>query len=557
MDHLAITTLAVVTVSEPPVSRRLLPGRDPLTDWFWSSGADGTLRLRTIDGRLAHPSLTPSGPDAAEPVAVSGQAMVVALTVVPEDAPGIAAPFCVAIVALVDDPTVRLTTNIVNCDPRDVYVGMTVRVVMDPASDRVSLPLFEPADGPTVALPEPPVMNPPRPLSDTRYESGAVLSGIGMSQVGRRLLRAPIELAVEATERAVADAGLTLAEIDGICTYPGTAAGGMGEGGVSAMVQRLGLRPTWHNGGMDQPGPIGAVTNALLAINAGLVRHVLVIRTVWEATFRYWSGTGQLRGGGLMGGGASGDFAWRLPFGAVRPASWLAVNASLYAAKYGELRPTLGRIAINARRNAGLNPDAVYREPLTMDEYMNARMISSPFGLFDCDVPCDGAIAVIVSARETEPDLRHTPVHVEAAGTWIGEGISWDQSTLTHEPQVLGPAAHMWTRTDLKPADVDIAELYDGFTYNCLSWIEALGFCGIGEGIDFIGDGSRIALDGDLPLNTHGGQLSAGRLHGFGGLHEAVVHLRGDAGDRQVADAEVAVVSSGGGTPGGCLLLTR
>ena len=144
----------------------------------------------------------------------------------------------------------------------------------------------------------------------------------------------------------------------------------------------------------------------------------------------------------------------------------------------------------------------------------------------------------------------------EAVGTQIVERTDWDQTTMTHEPQVLGQSAHMWTRTSLRPKDVDVAELYDGFTFNCLSWLEALGFCELGEGAAFLGDGSRIALDGELPLNPHGGQLSAGRTHGFGFIHEAIVQLRGDGDARQVSGAQVGVVSTGGGTPGGCLLLT-
>ena len=144
---------------------------------------------------------------------------------------------------------------------------------------------------------------------------------------------------------------------------------------------------------------------------------------------------------------------------------------------------------------------------------------------------------------------------VEAVGTQIIERLEWDQSTLTHEPQVLGQAAHLWTRTSLRPGDVDVAELYDGFTFNCLSWIEALGFCGIGEAKDFLDGGKNIARDGLLPLNTHGGQLSHGRTHGMGLVHEAVVQLRGEGGPRQVPGAQVAVVSSGGLTPSGVLLL--
>jgi acetyl-CoA acetyltransferase len=115
----------------------------------------------------------------------------------------------------------------------------------------------------------------------------------------------------------------------------------------------------------------------------------------------------------------------------------------------------------------------------------------------------------------------------------------------------------MWTRTSLKPADVDVAELYDGFSFLTMTWLEALGFCGKGESGPFVEGGKRLDLDGELPLNTHGGQLSAGRLHGFGFIHEAVMQLSGRAGDRQVNNAEVAAVANGGGPIGGCMLLTK
>ena len=162
-----------------------------------------------------------------------------------------------------------------------------------------------------------------------------------------------------------------------------------------------------------------------------------------------------------------------------------------------------------------------------------------------------------MSAVDASADAPHPAVRVEAVGTQITEAVSWDQGTVTHEPMVFGPAAHLWSRTDLKPSDVDVAEVYDGFSFNCVSWLEALGFCAIGEAAAFVEGGARIALGGALPLNTHGGQLSAGRTQGFGFLHEAVVQLRGDGGERQVDGAEVAVVATGGGLPGGALLLTR
>jgi len=233
------------------------------------------------------------------------------------------------------------------------------------------------------------------------------------------------------------------------------------------------------------------------------------------------------------------------------------MQASAHFDLYGTTRETLGWLALNQRANAALNPKAIYRDPLTMDDYLSARTITTPFGLFDCDVPCDGSVAVIVSRKDVAADLRQPPVHVAAVGTQVTERMSWDQGVLDHEPLVTGPAEHLWTRTDLRPADIDTAQLYDGFTFNCLSWIEALGFCGWGEAKDFLADGTNIALDGMLPLNTHGGQLSSGRLHGYGFVHEAVVQLRGQAGERQVVDGETAVVSTGGGAPGGTFLFTK
>src|SRR5580698_4603928 len=213
--------------------------------------------------------------------------------------------------------------------------------------------------------------------------------------------------------------------------------------------------------------------------------------------------------------------------------------------------------AVNGRRNAALNPNAIYRNPMTMDDYLAARPITSPFGLYDCDVPCDGSIAVIVSAASVADDLPHPAVRIEAVGTQILERVSLDQDTLTHEPQVIGQAAHLWTRTDMRPSEVDLALVYDGFTFNAISWIEALGFCGFGEAYDWLDGGRRIALDGELPVNPHGGQLSEGRTHGFGFVYEAMQQLRHNAGARQVSGARTAVVTSGGGTPSGVLLLQR
>ncbi|HEX4865002.1 MAG TPA: thiolase family protein, partial [Acidimicrobiales bacterium] len=339
-------------------------------------------------------------------------------------------------------------------------------------------------------------------------------------------------------------------DIDGLSTYPGMVGPGMGEGGVTAVEEALRIHPTWINGGGDLPGPGGAVIAAALAVSSGLCRHVLCFRTVWESTYA----TLGLAGGG---GRASGMMEWRAPFGAMSAANWIGINANQYLHRYGATRELLGYIALNGRANAGRNPAAIYRTPMTMDDYMSARPITSPFGLYDCDVPCDGSIAVLVSDASVASDLPRPAVRINAVGTQVLERISWDQGTVTHEPQVLGQAAHLWSRTDLRPGDVDLALVYDGFTFNAISWLEGLGFCGLGEANDWIDKGRRIALDGEVPVNPHGGQLSEGRTHGFGFIYEAMVQLRHDAGERQVPGARTAVVTSGGGTPSGVMLLQR
>jgi acetyl-CoA acetyltransferase/uncharacterized OB-fold protein len=541
---------------------RLLPELTPATSAFWTSGEDGMLRIDGCGdcGALVHPpqpvcQVCRSRNRVQTPV--SGRATVIGFTVNSHPwLPGfdLELPYVIANVALDEDPSVRLTTNLVDCAPDEARIGLRVAVRFEQHED-VWLPLFAPTGEPDAENPVPAPTRPtPRPpVSEERFEHKAVLSGIGRSALGRRLLVDPLSLTVDACLAAIADAGLTVEDIDGLSTYPGGITGaGMGEGGITSVEEALRIRPTWTNGGMDIPGPGGSVIAAMLAVASGLCRHVLCFRTVWESTF---ATLGLSAGGGRRVSGPMME--WRLPYGAMSASNWIGMHANQYLHRYGATRELLGHIALNDRANAGRNPAAIYRDPMTMDDYMAARPITSPFGLYDCDVPCDCSIAVIVSAASVAGDLPNPAVRVDAVGTQILERVSWDQDTVTHEPQVLGQSAHLWTRASLRQADVDLALLYDGFTFNAVSWIEALGFCELGGAQDWIDGGRRIALDGELPVNPHGGQLSEGRTHGFGFLYEAVTQLRHEAGERQVADAEVAVVTSGGGTPSGVLLLTR
>jgi acetyl-CoA acetyltransferase/uncharacterized OB-fold protein len=553
---------------------RPLPLVDDESRPFWEAGKDGLLSFVSCNscGALLHPPVPVCRYCRSQDLGqrqVPGRGVVVGFTVNHQQWDArFPPPYCVATVALDVDPRVRLTTNIVDVDIDDLRVGMRVEARFEQRED-VWIPLFVPAAQADGELPEDETAPGDhrrwaRPLVRTdRFEERVAISGIGMSHIGRRLMRTPLSLTVDAVKAAVADAGLELDDIDGLSTYPGSMnVAGFGEGGVSALEDALGLRPTWYNGGMETFGPAGSVIAAMLAVAAGLARHVVCFRTVWLATYaarlRAQSAGGSPYGMGRSGPGQDRVPGFSGPYGEGSAAVTLAIRASTHFAKYGTTRETLGWIATTERANAGLNPRAIYRDPMTMDDYLSARMISTPFGLYDCDVPVDASIAVVVSAVETAGDLRRPPVLVEAVGTQMTERIAWDQSTMTHEPHSLGPAAHVWTRTSLTPADVDVALLYDGFSFNCLSWLEGLGFCQIGEAKDFLDGGRNIAREGGVvALNPHGGQLSAGRTHGMGFVHEAVVQLRGDGDARQVPGARVAVVSSGGLTPAGVILLRR
>jgi acetyl-CoA acetyltransferase len=383
-------------------------------------------------------------------------------------------------------------------------------------------------------------------VTEERLERGAIISGIGMSRIGRKTGIPDVELTVESARAAIADAGLLASDIDGIAT--------IGDTPIPVAAERLGLSPDWTGGSMGHYGLLTPVVDAFKAVGSRAARHVLVYRTV------------NMMGGEAIQERSDGaqmeippamrDITRILTMHAYSAPNWLAMHLRRHMHLYGTTREQIGWLAINSRRNAALNPNAAYRDPITMEDYLSARMISEPFGLLDCDVPVDGSIAVLVSRAEHADSCEHK-VHVDAVGGSDGAG-GWDQRPDYPKMASADAAREMWDATDLRPADVDVAELYDGFTYLTMAWLEALGFCADGESGPFIESGSRIALDGELPLNTYGGQLSAGRMHGYWVLHEACLQLRGEAGERQVpGQPEVAVVSNGGGPIAGCLLLTR
>ncbi|MFI5047068.1 MAG: thiolase family protein [Acidimicrobiia bacterium] len=391
------------------------------------------------------------------------------------------------------------------------------------------------------------------------WEHDCVISGIGISDIGRRTGIPGLMLAETASREAIADAGLTVADIGGITTR--------GEAPLDEVCDALGIEPVWTGeGGSGVGGVFGAVLDACEAVAAGKARHVLVYRSV---AMLGGAMVPQAAGGpappprpvrprgvesppaGELGG--SGEL---LAYHAYSASNWIGMHAQRHMHLYGTTKEQLGWLVVNSRRNAAFNPRAVYQDPLTLDDYLAARPISDPLGLLDCDAPIDGAIGIVVSHADYAPDAPNLALKVNASARVSGAG-GWTYRTDYPKMASVDAAATLWSRTDLTVADVDVAELYDGFSFLTLAWLEAHGICGDGESGPYVEGATRIALDGELPLNTYGGQLSAGRMHGYWVLHEACTQLRGDAGARQVAHHEVALISTSGGPIATSMLLTR
>jgi acetyl-CoA acetyltransferase len=382
-----------------------------------------------------------------------------------------------------------------------------------------------------------------------KFEDAVVISGIGQSEIGRRLERSALSLTTEAIGAAIADAGLSPAEVDGLATYPGGGTSinpGFAGPALADVYDTLGFTPGYFMGNFEGPAQLGPILNGCLAISAGLAAHVVIYRTVTE-------GSARAAAQRMAEPATTNPTPWITPFGGGPAPVGYALLARRHFYEYGTSRAQLAQIALTARRHAGLNPHAILRSPLTLQDYLAARMIDDPLCLFDCDIYCDGSTAIVLSGAEHVPDLPKPAVHIEAIGAAPPVRSGYAQHVDLRPG--LRAAEQMWGRTELTPADVDVAGLYDGFSILTMLWLEALGFCGRGESGPFVEGGGRISFGGALPINTNGGQLSGGRLHGLGFVHEMCLQLRGEAGDRQVQRAGVAVVAVGALPYVGCMLL--
>jgi len=372
-----------------------------------------------------------------------------------------------------------------------------------------------------------------------------VISGVGRTEFSRRSGKTVLDLAAEACLAAIDDAGLSVEDVDGVVTYhdndtvsPPEVAATLGCGVLAWSQSLLG-------GGSEMCAGIGA---AARAIEEDRARHVVVYRAM--------NGASGIRMGNFGTSSASGYRQFMAPYGYATPVEVAAMACRRHMARFGTTREQLGAIAVTQRENAQLNPLAVMNgRGMTLDDYMDARPIAEPLHLLDCCLETDGAVAIVISA----PGTRAGPeIEIRAWAYAAGP-----QSLVPYEkypditamfPQWLRD--DLFSRAGLTVDDVDVACLYDAFTYAVLSQLEDFGFCKKGEGGPFVASGA-IARDGVLPVNPHGGLLSEGYIHGLNNLVEAVVQLRGDAGERQVADAEVALVSGYSFSRGSAMILAR
>lgn len=360
--------------------------------------------------------------------------------------------------------------------------------------------------------------------------------GVALSDIGRVDHATPLDLHAQAARRAVADAGLRPHDVDGV------ASAGLGTLPPIEVAEYLGLKPRW----VDSTQVGGSTweviaAHAADAISAG---HADVVLLAYGSTARADLKKG-LRTANLSFGGR-GPLQFEVPYGHTLIAKY-AMAARRHMHEYGTTLEQLAEVAVAARHNAGLNPDAFARQPITVADVLDGPMIADPFTKLQCCLRTDGGAAIVLAAEDRVPDTAKEPIWVLGTGEHVSHTTMSEWEDFTVSPAaVSGRLA--FERAGLTPAEIDVCELYDAFTYMVLVTLEDLGFCAKGEGGAFV-EGGRLEVGGALPTNTDGGGLSACHpgMRGLFLLVEAVRQLRGEAGDRQVDGARTACVSGTGG----------
>jgi acetyl-CoA acetyltransferase len=377
--------------------------------------------------------------------------------------------------------------------------------------------------------------------------------GVGRTEYSTELLGSSVELAIEAISAAVADSGLEMADIDGIVKYTVDS---------STSIEMLAANLPMHDLAFWAEIPHGggaacaSIHIAAMAVATGAAKNVVCFRAFTPGDFldgaKHNSNTLWARHAGLR------DF--------LRPVGWnamvdvFAMGAQRHMHEFGTTEAQLGAIAMACQKHALANPGALRPANLTLDDYFNSPYVSTPLREADCFIlPSVGACAVVVSSAKQAADLSNRPVFLEAAAAASGTKALpyWElqpfrRGDIVHTPS-REVAQRLWKMTELRPEDIDVAEIYDCFSYTALTQIEDYGFCPKGEGGAFV-EGGRIEIGGDLPVNTHGGHLGEAYIHGFTHVIEGVRQLRGTA-DVQVPNARSALVTAGTPSATSALLL--
>ena len=376
----------------------------------------------------------------------------------------------------------------------------------------------------------------------------AAAVGVGYTELSKASGRTVLDLATEAGRKAAGDAGVALADIDGVVSFS-VLGDSVSSEAVATSLAVPGLRfvMDFQQGGQS---PCFMVQQAAMAVAQGYAENVLV--------FRALNGRSGIRvGSGSFPGGAA---QYRYPIGYNAYLMYIAMWARRYMHETGTAPEALAAVAIAQRAYAEMNERAIQRKPLDLDSYLASPMIADPFRVADCTSEVDGACAVLVTSLDRARDLRQPPAVIASAayragprpGLDIGDQLLYDDYTRNFTSLLRD---ELFGRAGITASDVDFAEIYDCFTSVVLMGLEGLGFCGRGEAGDFVRSGAT-RLDGSLPVNTHGGLLAEGYLHGMNTVAEAVLQIQGRGGDRQVARHDVGVVTSGALVDGSALVLT-
>lgn len=358
--------------------------------------------------------------------------------------------------------------------------------------------------------------------------------GVGKTAQGTLPGATALGLQIAAVKAALDDSGLDKSEIDGLLTQPGTTAP---EGAYNYLRLGEALGLSLRYGGSFAMGGatcLASLQMASQAVSSGAAKAVVCA----------FSDTARTGGSKFDRAAGWGD-SWGI-WGMFSAAANSAMTARRHMYEFGTQSHQLGEVAIACRRHAALNPDAVMRMPMTMQDYIASRLIVAPLRLYDCCLISDGAAAFIVTTRERASDLRQRPVSIMGAAQahspeTIGNPNWW------YVPHQRVAMEQVYAQAGVGPADIDFAQIYDNFTISVIVWLEQAGFCETGEGGPFVESG-RIQLGGDLPINTAGGNLSESYMQGWLHVVEAVAQLRGACGVRQVADAEIGLVTGRGMT---------